>query len=227
MSSFHDEEFGEITVRRSAKSRAMKASIAPDGRLRISLPSYVPLVMAKRMVSSSRRELRKLLEAQPRLQFTSGMQIGKSHSLQQRSGSHFSVVKQGQQIIVTLASETIDAPNVQAAIREVTLGALRKEAKHYLPKRLDYLARQHGFSYKSVRFSHASSRWGSCSSNGTISLNIALMMLSFELIDYVLLHELAHTKEMNHSSAFWKLVEMVDPLYKLHRRQLKTHTPNI
>lgn len=225
MPTFTDKEFGEVTVRRSAKSSAMKASVSPDGSLRISIPTYVPLIMAKRMVSQSRSELRKLLGSVPKMEFHDGMQIGKSHSLHIRESAQFSVATRGQQIIVSLGNNSID--QVYSEIKQAVLKALRVEAKKYLPRRLSYVANQYGYSYKTVRFSHASSRWGSCSSNGTISLNIALMMLDFPLIDYVLCHELAHTKEMNHSKEFWNLVEAMCPEYVQLRKIMKNHSPTL
>jgi predicted metal-dependent hydrolase len=107
------------------------------------------------------------------------------------------------------------------------IDALRMEAMSFLPKRLSFLAEKFGYSYEKVRFSHSSGRWGSCSTSGTISLNIAMMKLPFELIDYILLHELSHTTQMNHSEKFWKQVEASDPLYKQHRAALKKESPSI
>ena len=159
-----------------------------------------------------------------------GMQIGKSHTLIVRPATvkRPAASRHGQQIIVRLpADKTLDTPDVVRVVRDSVIEALRVEAKSYLTKRLAYLARQHGFNYEKLRFSHASGRWGSCSSSGTISLNIALMKLPFELIDYVLVHELSHTIQMNHSSEFWALVETADPQYKAHRRSLKNETPSI
>jgi predicted metal-dependent hydrolase len=162
--------------------------------------------------------------------FTHGMQIGKSHTLiiRQAAIATPSALRHGQQIIATLPLEdSLSDPKIIRIIRDVVIDALRIEAKSYLTKRLAYLAKNGGYTYDKVRFSHASGRWGSCSSNGTISLNIALMKLPFELIDYVLIHELSHTQQMNHSESFWQLVERADPQYKLHRRLLKKENPSI
>lgn len=226
-----DVEFGKITIRRSARASQVRIRVAPDGTLRASLPLYAPLFLVKRLLKNSRDELRSLLQEHlPDTSYEDGMAIGKSHTLIVRpsASSQVTVSRHGQQIIVHLSDEqTLDDPAVISAVREVVITALRREAKSYLPKRLQFLATKYGFSYQKVRFSHASGRWGSCSSNGTISLNIALMKLPFELIDYVLIHELSHTKQMNHSSDFWDLVAVGDPAYKLHKRALKNETPSI
>lgn len=229
MPTIEDKEFGTITVRRSALASHVRIRVAPNGTLRASLPMYAPLFMIKRLLKTSREELRQLLEdQQPKQTFSDGMQIGKSHTLVIRPGSQISAERHGQQIIVQLPSEAhLNSPEAITHIRQAVQVALRIEAKNYLPRRLAYLASQLGCDYEKVRFSHASGRWGSCSSNGTISLNIALMKLPHELIDYVLVHELSHTKQMNHSDAFWRLVAIGDPKYKLHRKILKTHTPAI
>jgi hypothetical protein len=226
-----DEEFGKITVRRSARATQIRIRVAPDGTLRASLPLYAPIFLLKRLVKSSRTELRSILsQAQPNEEYTDGMQIGKSHSLivQSTTFGQVKVSRHAQRIVITLPKpKTLADPDVARAIRDTVIAALRLEAKSYLPKRLSYLSAKTGLAYKKVRFSHASGRWGSCSSTGTISLNIALMKLPFELIDYVIIHELSHTRHMNHSVEFWQLVEMFDPEYRLHRRSLKQQNPSI
>jgi predicted metal-dependent hydrolase len=226
-----DEEFGTIPIRRNARATHIRLRVAPDGKLRASLPLYAPLFLVKKLLRSSRAELRQLLqEHQKDIIFTNGMQIGKSHSLivRETTAKHTTVTRHGQQIIVQLPlNDQLGDPSVAKEIRSVVQQALRIEAKSYLPKRLAFLAEKGGFVYDKVRFSHAGGRWGSCSTSGTISLNIALMKLPFELIDYVLVHELSHTIEMNHSEAFWHLVSNMDPYYKKHRRDLKEENPSL
>lgn len=229
MPTIHDEEFGTITIRRSPKATSVRLRVAPNGTLRASLPVYAPLFLLKRLIKTSRVELREMIsQAQPSHDYHDGMQVGKSHTLLVTQGSLLKVTRSKQKILVTLPpAKKLQDADVSKKIREACIAALRLEAKSYLPKRLGYLAAQHDFQYEKVRFSHASSRWGSCSSTGTISLNIALMKLPFELIDYVLIHELAHTVELNHSERFWDLVSQGDPDYKKHRKLMKAETPSI
>lgn len=227
-----DPEFGVIAIRRSAMSHSIRVRVAPDGRLRASMPPLAPLFLLKRMLNSSRDEIRDMItQSSPSVTYRNGDMIGKSHTLVLRPSASLTTPKahrSGTQLIIELPNDTsTDDPSLQRLIRDEVIKILRREAKAYLPRRLKFLAEKYGFSYQTVRFSHASSRWGSCSSNGTISLNIALMKLPFEQIDYVLMHELAHTRQMNHSQAFWALVETMQPQYRTLRAAIKKQTPTI
>lgn len=111
--------------------------------------------------------------------------------------------------------------------RDYQKKVLMKKARDYLPYRLEYYANLYGYSYNKCRLSHAGTRWGSCSSNKTISLNIGLMKIPEPLRDYVILHELAHLNHMDHSKAFWAEVGSHDKRYKEHDRKLKMFNPGL
>lgn len=111
--------------------------------------------------------------------------------------------------------------------RDYQKKVLMKKAREYLPYRLEYFAKLYGYSYEKCRLSHANTRWGSCSSNRTISLNIGLMKVPEPLRDYVILHELAHLNHMDHSRAFWAEVGLHDKNYKNHEKKLKLFSPGI
>ena len=228
MTSFHDSELGEIVIRRSASARSIRLRIGTDGRLIASAPRLMPLFIIKQTVRASRADLRKLVEASPVRIYRDGDQIGQSHTLHLTSGATLGSRIVDRTLLITVPPHTQpDDDQVQACIRQAVIKLLRKESKVYLEVRLATLAKRHGFHYQRIRYTHAATRWGSCSSHGTISLNIALMSLPLELIDYVLVHELCHTRQMNHSDKFWQEVAAIDPRYKLHRRLLKTKTPNV
>jgi len=231
MSIIQDKEFGKITVRRSPQASQIRVRVAPDGTLRASLPMHAPMMLVKHLLKTSRDELRAIMaQSKPGYVYENGMQIGKSHTMiiQITDNQTSSVTRHGQQIIVKVASlSQIKDPAINRKIRDTVITALRIEAKSYLPKRLSFLGEKFSLNYQNVRFSHASGRWGSCSSNGTISLNIAIMKLPFELIDYIIIHELSHTVHMNHGTEFWRLVSTADPKYKIHRLALKSYNPSI
>lgn len=104
---------------------------------------------------------------------------------------------------------------------------LRKQAREYLPYRLEFYAKKYGYQYAKCKLSHANTRWGSCTQDGTITLNIGLMKVPEVLRDYVILHELAHLNHMDHSADFWAEVAEHDPNYKVHRRRLKGFNPGV
>ena len=83
---------------------------------------------------------------------------------------------------------------------------LKHKAKIYLPGRIKELSEQTSFSYNKITIRSQKTRWGSCSTSGKLSFNYRLMRFRKEIIDYVIIHELCHLKEMNHSKRFWKFV---------------------
>ena len=117
-------------------------------------------------------------------------------------------------------------PKEQRA-RDYQKKLLMKKAREYLPYRLEYFAKLYGYHYDKCRLTHANTRWGSCSSNRTISLNIGLMKVPEVLRDYVILHELAHLNHMDHSKAFWAEVGAHDKNYKNHEKKLKMFNPGV
>ena len=98
---------------------------------------------------------------------------------------------------------------------------LRDQATLYLPQRLHQLAMQHGFDYSACQVRHAKTRWGSCSAQKSISLNAALILMPVALLDYVVLHELCHTRQLNHSVLFWAEMHHVDAKFMQHRHELR------
>jgi predicted metal-dependent hydrolase len=99
---------------------------------------------------------------------------------------------------------------------------IRAEAKRQLSPRVEALARRFGFNYQRVRVGSQKSRWGSCSSKGTISLNDQLLFMPSPTVDYLIIHELCHTRHMNHSSKFWRVVEQCCPDHAQHEQRLNS-----
>lgn len=91
---------------------------------------------------------------------------------------------------------------------------LKQKAQAYIPERVEYFANIMGVDYGRITIRKQKTRWGSCSGKGNLNFNCLLMLAPPEVIDYVVIHELCHRKEMNHSRAFWREVEKVMPDYK-------------
>jgi len=127
-----------------------------------------------------------------------------------------------KKIMVQLTGQTdITDPEIQDMIRWGIQAAWRKEAKRYLPEKLGELSRKHHLPFNKVIIKNNRSRWGSCSHMNNINLSLHLMRLPDHLIDYVLVHELVHTTQKNHSKKFWKDLEKIFPGAKLADRELK------
>ena len=99
----------------------------------------------------------------------------------------------------------------------------KTQALTIFTERVNHYANLHGLIPKEVKVNSAKTRWGSCTSAGTLNFTWRLVMAPLEVIDYVVLHELAHLKVKNHSPRFWKLVESLCPDFKHHRKWLRDH----
>lgn len=208
------------------KSGYISLSLRPNGEIVISTPTGCSERTIKKFIDSSRDSVRaQLARVNSRNNYANGEKIGRNHVLMIQNGVRTRIEINSSKTIVTLSSDDQTIRNRH--ISEAVAKTLKLEAKRYLPKRLRYFALKYDFSYDKLRLTYAKSRWGSCSSNGTISLNVALMKLPDDLLDYVLLHELNHTKHMNHGVDFWKDLELIIPDAKDRRNRLRPFSPYI
>ncbi len=102
---------------------------------------------------------------------------------------------------------------------------LTSEAKKVIPERAAFYAKQMGVSYNRITIRHQKTRWGSCSELGNLNFNCLLMLAPTEVLDYVIVHELCHLKEMNHSGSFWREVGRAMPGYRNPQKWLKENGP--
>mgnify|MGYP004642884029 FL=1 len=116
--------------------------------------------------------------------------------------------------------ERLEAEPTEKLTREKVI-ALAEEALKVIPARVEYFAKVIGVTYGKITIRNQKTRWGSCSSKGNLNFNCLLMLAPPEVLDYVVVHELCHRKQMNHSKAFWLEVEKVLPDYKEVRKWLK------
>lgn len=106
-------------------------------------------------------------------------------------------------------------------LRSIYSAWLKLKAESYIPQRVREIAQKYGFHVNRISIRGQKTRWGSCSRESNLSFNFRLMAYKRDIIDYVIVHELCHTKEMNHSKRFWDLVEKIVPDYKALRKELK------
>ena len=111
----------------------------------------------------------------------------------------------------------------QEKLTNADIQKLAKEALDILPRKVEYYAKIIGVTYGRITIRNQKTRWGSCSTKGNLNLNCLLMLTPEDVQDYVVVHELCHRKQMNHSKQFWEEVEKVLPDYRERRMWLKEH----
>ena len=125
------------------------------------------------------------------------------------------------------AARQAEESSAMPALTAEDINRLADAAMQQIPPRVKQRAAQIGVRYGRITIRNQRTRWGSCSSAGNLNFNCMLMLCPDDVIDYVIVHELCHRVEMNHSSRFWQLVASVLPDYKTPRKWLKDHGPGI
>ena len=202
------------------RARRYILRVRPDGTLRVTVPR-----------GGSRREAEAFVAQNQKWIERERQRVGAEHApVQWHAGSEIllrgaavpiEVARDGQQLVIAYGDRRFgagDAVDLRAAIET----DLKQLARVELIPRLHELAAQHGLSVAAVTIRNQRSRWGSCARNGNIALNFRLVQMPQPIRDYVLIHELMHLRQQNHSRRFWRLVEAACPAFRDAERWLRT-----
>lgn len=218
--TYNIDGIGEITVYKRRGTRKLSMRYV-GGKLRVTQPTWLPYAAGVQFVHANKTWVTKNREEQS-VYLYDGMKIGKAHTLYFESGATLrSRITESEILIYVPPHLTPKSEKVEKLCISAIKRTLKKHAETHLPDRLAYCAKTYGFSYTAVNCKSMRSRWGSCNNKNEITLNIFLMMVPWELIDYVLVHELVHTEHLHHGPIFWERVAEILPDYKLRRNKLR------
>jgi predicted metal-dependent hydrolase len=219
---------GEVLIVKRRGAKHLRLSFTASDQVRVSQPVWLPYSAGLQFVQAKADWINDHRAGRQSKILKDGDGIGKSFRLRFLHSPSLSPKTRliNQEVVVSCANP-YDDPTVQAAARKAAERALKKDAERLLGIRLAQLAKKHGYRYKELKIKKLSSRWGSCSSDGKIALSIYLIQLPWELIDYVILHELAHTKHLNHSHAFWDQMKQTASSALDLRKQIKGYQPTV
>lgn len=210
----------QINYKKHPFSKSIKITMHTNSEILVTMPYLCPYKTARDFLMSNFEKLKSHKFESPKLpnnlktKFDT-LKIIESDKLE---------IKIEKKIVCFYYPKNLDfnCEIIQKALLKAHLKALKIEAKNYLVPRLDFLAKKYNFKYGSVALRNQKTRFGSCSFKNNINLNINLMNYDFDVIDYVLIHELCHTRIKNHSEFFWMEVEKYCPDYKNLRKKLKS-----
>jgi predicted metal-dependent hydrolase len=227
--TFDITDLGMVSIYKRKGNRNIRLTVTSDGTVRVTLPLWAPYQAGVAFVSMRRNWV--LAQKKPLLTglLIDGQQIGKAHHLCFHADPELNEVKssvRGTTITVTYGTGQDPAhADVQMAAKVACIRALRVQAVELLGKRLQQLATLHDLSYKSLTIKRMKTRWGSCDQHTNVVLNLFLIQLPWSHIDYVILHELAHTKALHHGPAFWATLESMLPNARAMKKAMKAYQP--
>ena len=209
---------------RNPRSRRYILRVRSDGTVRLTIPRGGSAEEARRFAERNVPWLEQQLSRQPAVP---------QHLQPWRAGTTIlfrgelvplEVIDDAEAAVIRFGGEAVRVATPGPDLRPAVERHLRRLAAHELPTRLRELAARHQLPVRRVSVRNQRSRWGSCSRLGTISLNWRLVQVPGSVRDYVLLHEVAHLKEMNHSRRFWREVARLCPDFNESRRWLKQNS---
>lgn len=225
------EGLGEIVIRRNARAQRFIFRVKGN-QLHMTAPQYASekeiVTSIAKMVDKLKVLLNKGKEPLIDLSFEINSHFFKLSILEGRDKKFLARSELGELQVIAPQGVDFQDGKLQDWLKKVIVEALRRNAKIVLPPKLYMFSNKHQIPYNKLRISTSVGRWGSCSSQKNISLSAYLMLLPEHLIDYVLLHELAHVKEMNHSDKFWNhLDKLTDGQAKILDKELKNYRTSI
>lgn len=220
----------DYSIRESGRAKTVRLNMTPEQGLVVVIPAgynrnRIPAIIESKQqwIENARRwveDQRRQLATRPPLAVPAAIDlqaIGESWTVaNHRTASSRTTVREHKNGLLKISGPVNDLPACLSALSRWTG---RKARTHLVPW-LQELSDQTGLGYERVIIGNQSSRWGSCSPSGTISLNQKLLFLPGRLVRYVLVHELCHTVQMNHSKRFWSRVRRFEPAMVEHRREL-------
>ena len=223
---FFDVDGSRVPMRlvRNLRARRYVLRLRPDGTARVTIPRHGSVAEARRFVERNREWLAQQLKRLATLPKRSrAWQVGEE-ILFRGELVKLEANAEGAKSVIRFSNVCVPVPDASADVRPRVEKCLWKLAAHELAPRVFELAAFHLLTVKRVTVRNQKSRWGSCSRRGTISLNWRLIQTPASVRDYIILHELMHLREMNHSARFWREVERVCPDYEAAERWLKQHS---
>jgi hypothetical protein len=211
----------DYQIKRSSRSLSLRISINAKAEVIVSAPKFMPEFMIHGFVKTQEawieKHLRKVKKNQIAVKADELYIFDKKYQVViNDQADKMGIFVRGEKLFVNNLSQK-SASKIQQQIEDF----LKKTASKYIATRTSILAEKMGISYQRISLRQQSSRWGSCSSHGNLNFNWRLVHYPPAIIDYVIIHELAHRLEMNHSKKFWEIVKKHDSEYLVHKGQLR------
>jgi predicted metal-dependent hydrolase len=221
--------FGEITLKKIKQSKGLRIIIRSSNSITVTFPLSLTYNDAIRFVDEKtdwiNQSLKKIEEVVKKKLFLPDSEFKTfAHVLLFEKialGSPYIKVDRYKITVFYDKEPALYLDEVQMLIQKAIEKVLRNEALNYLPPRVNFYAEKHRLLYKNISVKKMKTRWGSCSSSGNLNFNIHLMRLPIHLIDYVILHELAHLKHHNHGPHFWKFLDELSGNAKEKSHEMK------